>query len=320
MLNGKLSLTIALFATFFVGLSALEASATINNDIAAGDPPKTIAETAAGDERFSTLVSLLDRVNLVDVLANEDAAFTVFAPTNDAFAASGIDASQLTDEQITEVLLYHVVGGSAIASTDLPEGQTYASTAAATGPNGAALSLLVERNGGEVTLNNRVKVAIADLEASNGTIHAIDGVLLPLDIVGHAAANSNFTTLVEALKGTPGDFVPLLQSEGPFTVFAPVNGAFEAIKETVATLSGEQVAAVLTYHVVGGANVLSTDLSNGQNVATANTGQTFTVNITDGKVTLTDAAGNTVNVVSTDVQATNGVIHVIDTVLIPGNL
>ncbi|MEM8584699.1 MAG: fasciclin domain-containing protein [Bacteroidota bacterium] len=320
MFSGKLSLTLALVATFFLGLSACEAPATNNESTEAGNPPKTIAETAAGDERFSTLVSLLDRVNLVDVLANEDAAFTVFAPTNAAFTAAGIDASQLTDEEITEILLYHVIGGSAIESKDLPEGKIYASTAAQTGPNGTALSLLVERKGGEVTLNNTVKVAIADLEASNGTIHAIDGVLLPLDVVGHAIANDNFSTLVQVLTDAPGGLVPLLQSEGPFTVFAPVNEAFEEIKETVATLSGEQVAKVLTYHVVGGANVLSTDLTNGQKVGTANTGQEFTVNINEDSVTLTDAAGNEVKVVATDVQATNGVIHVISNVLLPSNL
>ncbi|MEM6397232.1 MAG: fasciclin domain-containing protein [Bacteroidota bacterium] len=317
---GKLSLMWALIAALFIGFNSCETAPKGEEESSEEDTPKTIAETAAGDERFSTLVSLLDRVGLVDVLANEEATFTVFAPTNDAFTASGIDATQLTDDQVKEVLLYHVVGGSAIASTDLAEGQTYAATAAETGPNGAALSLLVEREGGNVTVNNSAKVAIADIETSNGTIHAIDGVLLPLDVVGHAAANSKFSTLVEVLGGAPGDLVPLLQSEGPFTVFAPVNDAFKAIEETVATLSGDQVASVLTYHVVGGANVLSSDLTNGQVVGTANTGQEFTVNIGDDGVTLTDAAGNNVGVVSTDVQATNGVIHVLNAVLLPGNL
>ncbi|MEM1326859.1 MAG: fasciclin domain-containing protein [Bacteroidota bacterium] len=277
---------------------------------------KTVAAIAADDDRFSTLVDALSRVNLVDVL-NGDGPFTVFAPTNDAFEALGVDLSTLSDEALSEILLYHVFVGDAIEAAEIPDGQTYLGTAATTGPNGTNLSLLVEPKGGNVVLNGRVNVTIADIVGKNGVIHAIDAVLMPLDVVGHAAANENFTELVGALGAASGDLTTVLSGDGPFTVFAPINSAFQAISETTATLSAEQLAGVLTYHVAAG-NVLSTDLSDGMMVSTVN-GESFTVNLGD-TVTLTDARGNTVNVLLTNVQGTNGVIHVIDAVLLPETL
>jgi uncharacterized surface protein with fasciclin (FAS1) repeats len=278
---------------------------------------QTIVEIAANDAQFSTLVAALQRVNLVATLEGTG-PFTVFAPTNAAFTALGIDLATVSDEALTEILLYHVFGAS-IKAGDLQAGQTYATTAAATGPGGTQLSLLVEKTGNAVKVNGAANVTTADIIAKNGVIHVIDAVLLPLDVVGHAAANSNFTQLVGALSAAPGGLVGVLQGTGPFTVFAPLNSAFQAIASTIATLTPEQVAKVLTYHVVGGANVRSSALTNGQVVTTVN-GATFTVNISGNNVSLTDKSGNTIPVVLADVQATNGVIHVISEVLIPDNL
>jgi len=154
-----------------------------------------------------------------------------------------------------------------------------------------------------------------DVDADNGVIHIVDNVITPLDIVGHAQANSNFTSLVGALVAAPGELVGVLQGDGPFTVFAPINSGFEAISDVVATLSDDQLASVLTYHVVSGANVLSTDLSNEMEVATVN-GQSFTVLLGD-KVQLQDATDNKSDVIITDVQATNGVIYALGSVIIP---
>ena len=311
MLKGKFFLSWALLALFFVGFSSCD------DDDGTENTPQTITEIAAGDAQFSTLVSLLQRVNL-DAVLNGSGSFTVFAPTNAAFTASGIDASQLTDEQVTEVLLYHVIGGLDLPSADIREGQTYATTAAETGPGGTQLSILVEKDAsGAVTVNGTTNVTTADIDASNGVIHVINDVLLPLDIVGHAAANSEFTSLVGALSAAPGGLVALLQADGPYTVFAPVNQAFADIQPTVDGLTPEQLATVLTYHVVPGLNVRKDALTNGQVVPTAATDETFTVNINGNDVTITDDAGNEVNVMLTDVQATNGVIHVVDKVLLP---
>lgn len=304
-----------LFSFLFLSLLATSFVACDNDDDTM-EEPKTIAQTAADDPQFSTLVSALQRVNLVSVL-DGTGSFTVFAPTNAAFQASGVDLDALSDAQLTEVLLYHVLGAS-VKSTDLQEGQTYATTAAETGPGGSQLSVLIERTGANVKINGAVNVTNADVEATNGVIHIVDNVILPLDIVGHAAANSNFTELVGALGAASGDLVSVLKGDGPFTVFAPVNSAFQAIAGVTATLNADQLSKVLTYHVVSG-NVRSGALSDGMMVTTVN-GEDFTVNISGNNVTITDAGGNSSTVVLTDVQATNGVIHVLDTVIIPNDL
>ena len=138
-------------------------------------------------------------------------------------------------------------------------------------------------------------------------------------IVDVAAANPDFSTLVELV--TAADLVETLSGEGPFTVFAPTNDAFAAVPADVLEGLGADTAAltsVLTYHVVAG-EVLSTDLSDGQEVTTVE-GTTFTVNISDaGDVTLTDGAGQEIAVSAVDIEASNGVIHVIDGVLLPGD-
>lgn len=138
-------------------------------------------------------------------------------------------------------------------------------------------------------------------------------------IVDVAAGNPDFSTLVELV--TAADLVDTLSGEGPFTVFAPTNAAFEAVPADVLEGLGadtEALTAVLTYHVVAG-EVLSTDLSDGQEVTTVE-GTVFTVNISDaGDVTLTDGAGQEIAVSAVDLEASNGIIHVIDGVLLPGD-
>lgn len=278
---------------------------------------QTITEIAADDPQFSTLVGALQRVNLDDVL-NGDGPFTVFAPTNAAFQALGVNLNTLTDDQLEEILLYHVLGGAQIESGEIAAGQTYATTAAQTGPGNSQLAILIEKTGNQVKINGSATVTTADIVGKNGVIHVIDKVLLPLDVVGHAAANSNFTQLVGALGAASGNLTTVLSGTGPFTVFAPLNSAFEAIAGVTAGLTPEQLSKVLTYHVAAG-NVRSSALTNGQTVTTVN-GETFTVNISGNNVTITDAKGEIATVVLTDVQATNGVIHVINKVILPENL
>lgn len=306
-----------LFAFLFVSILSSTFIACADDDTVNPQPePQTIAQIAAGDDQFSTLVSALQRVNLVSVL---DGAgnFTVFAPTNAAFTASGIDLNALSDEALTEVLLYHVLGAE-VTSSAISDGQTYATTAAETGPNGTQLSILIEKSGGNVKLNNVANVTTADIDATNGVIHVVDAVILPLDVVGHAVANSNFSELVGALGAASGDLVSVLSGNGPFTVFAPLNSAFDEIAAVTATLDADQLSKVLTYHVAAG-NVVSSALSDGMMVTSVNS-ETFTVNIGAGGVTLTDARGNVSTVVLTDVQGTNGVIHVLNKVILPNDL
>lgn len=279
---------------------------------------QNIVEIVTGDAQFSTLASALQRVNLVTVLEGTG-PFTVFAPTNAAFNALGVDLSTISDEDLKEILLYHVIGGAKVAFGQIQDGQTYVTTAAETGPDNNQLSMLIEKANGAVKINGSINVSTPDVDATNGVIHIVDAVIMPLDVVGHATANSSFSDLVGALGTADGDLVNALKATGPFTVFAPVNSAFEAIATTVAGLSTEQLAKVLTYHVVAGSNVRSPALTDNMEVMTLNTPAFFTVNL-GTPVTLTDANGGVSTVLLTDVQATNGVIHVIDKVLIPNNL
>ncbi len=272
---------------------------------------QTIVDIASDNDQFSTLVAALQKADLVSAL-DSPGAFTVFAPTNDAFAAllsdlgvSSVD--DLTSEQLTPILLYHVVGG-AVRSTDLSTG--YVSTSSV-GPGGNQVSLYINVDN-EVSLNGSVNVTTADLIADNGVVHVIDKVLTPPTIVDAALANSSFTTLVSAV--VKADLAGALSGAGPFTVFAPTNAAFADLLVQLNVNSLEDIDVqtltnVLLYHVVSG-NVMSTELANGM-VPTLNTAE-VEVNIDNG-VTL----NKNTNVVLADVQTANGVIHVIDRVLLP---
>jgi len=277
------------------------------------EEPKNIVEYAAGDANFSTLVEALTKAELVATL-EQDGPYTVFAPTNAAFSAAGIDVAATSKEDLQSVLLYHVLGAK-VLSTDLTDNQQTYTTTASTNADGDQYSLLIERAGDNVTLNGGTSVTAANVDVTNGVIHVIDKVLAPLDVVGHAQANSNFTALVGALVAADGGLVDVLSADGPFTVFAPLNSAFEAIQSTVDGLTTAQLASVLTYHVAAG-NVRAEDLANPTTVTTVN-GEEFTINIDGDNVTITDVGGAVSNIVLTNVQGTNGVIHVLDKVIIP---
>ncbi|MBN2882430.1 MAG: fasciclin domain-containing protein [Clostridia bacterium] len=274
-----------------------------------------IVDIASNDSSFSILVTALQTAELVEALQGEG-PFTVFAPTDEAFA-SLLEALDITAEELlsqsglADVLLYHVVQGK-VMSTDLTD-EMMAETL-----NGE--SIKVDLSDG-VKINEST-VTTADIEATNGVIHVIDTVLIPegftldmeeeMSIVDIALADENFSTLVAALQ--QADLVSALQGEGPFTVFAPTNDAFAALLEAL-DISAEQLllqpdlAEVLLYHVVGG-KVMSTDLTDGLTAETLN-GESVTFDLDDGvKVNMS-------TVIGADVEASNGVIHVIDTVLVP---
>ncbi len=258
-----------------------------------------IVETAiAGNpDEFNTLVQAVVAADLVSTLKG-DGPFTVFAPTDEAFAKLGIDIGMLSNEELTGILLYHVVAAN-VMSTDLANG--FVQTA-------GGYSIEVNLDAG-VKINT-ASVIQADVVATNGVIHVIDEVLMPPseDIVDKAISFNpgEFNTLVNAV--VQADLVSTLKSDGPFTVFAPTDAAFEALGVDLASLSNEDLTNILLYHVVP-ASVFSSDLTEGS-VQTAN-GSTVNVSL-DGGVKINDS-----NVVIANVQTTNGVIHVIDQVLIP---
>ncbi len=279
-------------------------------------------EFASDNADFSSLVAALSRASLVETLSGAG-PFTIFAPTNSAFQAlldSNADWNSLDDipvDVLTTVLTYHVVSGD-VKSTDLSTG--YVESLSAT-PYGVNASLFVNTDGG-VTINGTTTVTGADNNVSNGVIHVVDQVILPPNVVTFATSNPVFSSLVAALTrtGLMTDFVAALSGEGPFTVFAPTNDAFQALLDSNEDWNGLEdvpVAAledVLKYHVTGAGNVRSTDLTNGQEVPTL-LEENLIIDLSDGaKVT---AAANTANIILTDVQGQNGVVHAIDAVLLP---
>jgi len=275
-------------------------------------PPaeKNLVEVAQEAGQFSILIQAAQKAGLADFLATEN-NITVFAPTNAAFTAllSDLGVNSLDDIDATtlgDILKYHVVGSKAM-STDLSTG--YYPTLATF--NGNPISMYISLESG-VSINKDVMVTDADIQASNGVIHVVDKVILPPTVVNIALDNENFTTLVQAV--VKAGLVDVLNGEGPFTVFAPTNAAFDALFTQLGIsgiddLTAEQLVPILTYHVVSG-NVLSTDLSAGE-VGTLNEGKKLTVNLSSG-VKINDS-----EVVAADIQGSNGVVHVIDQVLIP---
>ena len=278
---------------------------------------QSIVDIAVEDGRFTTLVAAVQAAGLAETLSGEG-QFTVFAPTDDAFAAlpEGTVESLLADPQgaLTDILTYHVVDGVVPA-------ETVVGLDSATTLLGEDISIMVVED--EVVLNELNKVIATDIEASNGMIHVIDGVLLPPSsaesaavptIVDIAVEDGRFTTLVTALEAA--GLVETLSGEGQFTVFAPVDDAFAALPEgTVESLLEDPQGAltdVLLYHVVDG-KVMAEDVV-GLTAAPTLQGQDIAVAVDgDGQVFL----NGTVQVIITDVEASNGVIHVIDAVLIP---
>jgi transforming growth factor-beta-induced protein len=285
--------------------------------------PKSIVDIAASDDRFSTLVSAVTAAGLVDTLKGEG-PFTVFAPTNDAFAA--LPAGTLdgllkpeSKQQLTDILLYHVVPGKVMAADVAKLDGQMVDTAL----EGKQISIKTDM--GNVSLNDNVKVVTTDIEAANGVIHVIDAVLLPSteeasasmakqDIVDTAISDGRFTTLVAAVQAA--GLVDILKGEGPFTVFAPSDDAFAALPAgTLDTLlkpeNKQQLIDILTYHVAPG-KVMAADVA-GLTEAPTVLGKNISVKVEDGKVILNDK----VQVILTDIETTNGVIHVIDGVLLP---
>lgn len=275
---------------------------------------KDIVETAQADEQFSILVSAVVKAGLTDAL-KADGPLTVFAPTNAAFqmlftdlGVNGID--DLTADQLTPILLYHVVSGKVMAA-DVTTG--YVPSLNTTAPGNNSVLILTEAGNG-VKLNGNSNVVAADVMASNGVIHVIDKVILPPDVVDLAIQNSNFSTLVAAVS--KAGLVDALKADGPFTVFAPTNAAFEALFGELGVggiddLTADQLTPILLYHVVSG-NVRAASVSSG-NVPTLNPEATIEIMVSDTGVKLNGSS----NVVATDVQGTNGVIHVIDKVILP---
>lgn len=261
-----------------------------------GPQTKTIVDIAVGDSRFTSLVAAVKKAGLVEALS-ASGPLTVFAPTDQAFsealASLGKTLDQLSPDDLKPILTYHVLNG-AVKSTDLKAGPVKMLS---------GVSAFVATSGGAKI--NTANVVSADVTADNGVIHVIDKVILPPNLVEAATLAGEFSTLIGAITSA-GLAETLAKPDANLTIFAPNNAAFGKLS---AVPSGDALKNVLLYHAVSG-KVLSTDLKAGP-VPTLLSGKNVSVDLSSG------VRVNTSTVIAADVVATNGVIHVIDTVLIP---
>jgi transforming growth factor-beta-induced protein len=281
----------------------------------------TVVEPAYFSIDFEILTEAVVTAGLLETLIDPEADLTVFAPTDAAFEAAGITSLDgLTADDLTPILTYHVLG-SEVKAADLPStAGGFATTVTSLGGD-----FYLTNNANGVFINGNSEVVATDIDQDNGVVHVINRTLIPAsaDIVGVAVA-AGFSDLAAAL--TEAGLVDAVSSpNGPFTVFAPTNDAFQALytalgidgPEDIDPLLGDgTLSAVLTYHVLQG-RVFSSDLSDGLMPTTLQGGD-FTINV-GSTVTLTDKDPDVADptVTSTDVLATNGVIHVIDGILLP---
>lgn len=273
---------------------------------------KSIYEIAKSDTSFSILVAALDKAGLKETLSNSG-TFTVFAPNNEAFRKEDVSVELINSitnpEQILALkntLLYHVLG-SKVKSTEVPN--AYVSTLYLVNNNGVSL----RTTNNPVKLNNEASVVAANIDASNGIIHVIDVPLSPQTVVDIALNNESFSTLVSAL--VKAELVTTLDEAPSLTVFAPTNDAFNAINFNLNDFSKEQLTPILTSHALA-STIRSSEIKNGDEVTTLNSMTKLTFNTQSG---VKFNGGNTtdISVTTADIQATNGVVHVINKVILP---
>ncbi len=279
-----------------------------------GCSPNNVVQLAQATASLSTLVSALTSANLVNTVQTSG-PITVFAPTNLAFNNSGLPLSTLTTAQLTDILTYHVLGTASVNSSQLAASQVVVML------NGA--NATITKDATSVRVNNYATVSTADINACNGVVHIINKVLIPpcfptagrngilLDAVATAQSVPTLSSLVARV--VQAGLVPVLQSAGPFTIFAPSNAAFTAAN-LPSTLTNSQLSTLLLYHVVNG-RILSSDLSATQTVTTVS-GGTITITVSPSGTVTINGARSTATVTTANVQSCNAVVHLIDAVLL----
>jgi uncharacterized surface protein with fasciclin (FAS1) repeats len=303
-----------------LALSLAAVLAACGSDTAdAGTPSsQNVVQLAQGNPDLSILVEAVVAADLGGTLS-APGPYTVFAPTNAAFAALltelGVTKAQLLADKplLTAVLQYHVLGAR-VAKSQIPLGKAIT-------PVGGGF-FKIDQQGADLVItdgrNRTSRIIATDISASNALVHVVDKVILPANknIVQTAQALPDFSILVEAVVAA--DLTTTLSGPGPFTVFAPTNAAFAALLTELGVSKADLLAnkplltAVLTYHVLG-ARVLKADVVPGAQPNTVQ-GENFSIS---PALVITDKRSRTSNIVATDVLTSNGVIHVIDRVILP---
>lgn len=300
------------------------------------EPTPTIAATVEADARFSILADALDTTGLTATFEGSG-DFTVFAPTDAAFQALFSDLgvndlgelmATLPSGALSTYLQYHVLG-EAVMSADVPNGYV---SSLGENANGNQMSLYFETAGG-VLINGVSSVEEADISASNGVIHAVDAVLLPMSVYEMIEVNSNFSSLRNSISLADGNLDLVLSADtGTYTLFAPDNAAFDTLiantpgvndlSDLVVAVGTDGLANVLLYHTLSG-EFQDTDFSTGSvnTLATDAQGNPFDffVNVGASSTTIIDGSASTGDAEVTAVNMTgfNGTVHFIDNVLLP---
>lgn len=287
----------------------------------------SIATIVSNNADLTILKAALIKTDLTNTL-NEEADYTFFAPTNEAFE-SFLNTNGFSDIQavptpiLKEILLNHVIN-IRYTVLNLPLNGYVKTLAVGNASTTNTLSMYVKKLGTDVKLNGVSDIIRPNLLASNGIMHIVDGVIGLPTITTHAIANGNLTSLVSALAYNPSsNFINTLSGtpNSPFTVLAPTNGAFTAflIEKGYAQLSdipANVLEKTLKYHVVTNDNILADELSNNQLIATT-AGQNLTVNFANGIIKFKDVNNRVGTTLNLDIQCSNGVIHTIDKVMFP---
>ena len=284
---------------------------------------ETAYDFLVDNDNYSSLKAAVDAAGLRTTLEGSG-TFTIFAPDNDAFEdfLDDNDFQTLADvptDVLVKTLLYHVLG-TEVRSNQLTNGYVKTSATNSTDNN---LDLYIDAD--ELQVNDvDIDASNVDIEVDNGVIHAIEGVLSVPTVVTLAVANPDFSSLTTAL--TQEDLVDAVSASGPFTVFAPSNAAFQNLidadeNDDIASIEDvlalENLDQILLFHVASGA-VRAEDIEDDADVTTLSTGNTFSIDLDTNSPTIVIDSEVAANIIATDVTANNGVIHVIDGVLIPG--
>jgi transforming growth factor-beta-induced protein len=331
MKNDLSKLSLLIFLSLSLGLTSCNENEEDEAPPTAPSPTKSIAELAQESPQFSILVDALILTDLVDEF-EQSGSFTVFAPNNEAFNAffdeneisdnngdgSRVDdaATELGADVVGQILLYHMLEAK-IATSDIASAK-YKSTLSTYSPDSTPLTLRIARINNTIVLNGGNGIGAisvnTNMTATNGIIHEINGVLVLPNVVDHAIANPDLSELLDAVTTTNSwdSLCPL----ATLTVFAPLNSAFEDKSTTINGFTDNQISDMLQYHVLE-TELHQEEIPEGSLLTLL--GQEFTIRIgaDDNALILTDAYGEEAVVVLTNIQATNGVVHIIDNVLFP---
>ena len=310
-----------------ISLIILFQSCTTNDNDEYVNMPKSIYEHVATSMNYSYLRYALEKTNLDGVL-NGVEKYTLYAPNNMAFgrflmSAGYNDIDKVPTSLLTQVLLNHVMVGE-MEYRDFKTG--YFNTAAVSDASNTPMSIHIQQINMRVTLNGEARITQGNVRATNGIIHVVDRVIPIPTIVTFALADQNLGSLLNALTRSDltTDFASILSTDpgispAPFTVFAPTNQAFDDLLNELGVsrlgaIDEPTLKSTLTYHVLAETNALSTDLSDNLELNTL--GGPVTANITGG-ATITDGNNRKSKIIAVDVQANNGVVHLIDKVILP---